>query len=146
MFIVKILEGVNQSIELQSFWLRGLLSKWMNYEEFIILYYSMFIKNVIFFFKFILKGSFSSYQFWIILKAYIWYTCSWISYHFPLICPDWLGVPWFQSSSCLEKIFRNILWKRKKIVFLTVLYIFHKSGGIKTFLKWFINKWLKSTH
>ena len=36
--------------------------------------------------------------------------------------------------------------KKKKKFFLIVLYIFHRSDGIKIFLKWFINKWLKSTH
>ena len=43
---------------------------------------------------------------------------------------------------------RKFLWEKKKVTFFFILYFFdisHKSG-IKTFLKWSINKCLKGTH
>ena len=44
------------------------------------------------------------------------------------------------KSVSLAIIFRNFLWKKKKVIdFFTNFYIFHKSG-IKTFLKLSINK------
>lgn len=49
------------------------------------------------------------------------------------------------KSVGLENIFESFLWEKKKVhEFLTFFfYIFHESA-IKNFIKWFINKRLKS--
>ena len=46
----------------------------------------------------------------------------------------------------LENNFRNFILEKKKVTdFLIATYISHR-GGIKTFLKWSINKCPKGTH